>query len=151
MKFFAKFVFFFRVPKKNEKWRNEWVSAIKEANNDKSDSNIGVANVCSEHFLPECIQITKTTVKLVENSLPTEFWIDVIENEEDVHEIVAENFDETKENAAKTIEYLRKENQSQADEIFRLKNALESAEEKIKQLEETSDIKVRILIICNHL
>lgn len=58
-----------------------WIKSIQEAN---GDNYSGAGLICSQHFSPESIQIVEgNRVKLMENAVPTEFWVDCIDVMED--------------------------------------------------------------------
>lgn len=145
-----------RVPN-DENWRKEWISAIKEANNDNSGDDSGVGLICSEHFLAESIKITKTKIQLVEKSIPTEFWVDCIDiSDENIEENQME--DNSAANMLKyildceireiqlkeKIEQLQKVIDNQAEQISSLKQTIKDDREKTIKL----DIEVSVLFSC---
>lgn len=152
----------FRFPQ-NEQLKHKWFNAISQANGKFTHTN---GYVCSEHFSSENILIgNKGESKLVPNCIPTEFWVDCIEYEDDVAESDSENSLNNNTNAKNTesnsamlkqkldfemqqlklteeIKRLKIVNEQQSNEISDLKNAMNTEGEKRKKLEtELSEAK----------
>lgn len=77
----------------DEETKKQWIYAIQEAN---GSVFTGVGLVCQLHFLPNELITTKRNVKLRKNTIPSQFLVECIEQEEnDGHEFQRfENCDE---------------------------------------------------------
>lgn len=74
---------FGRLPKDDE-LKNQWVEAIREANNDNYS---GSGLVCQNHFEPEEIRGEGPRAQLVKGSVPSVFFVECIEAPDELQDI----------------------------------------------------------------
>lgn len=74
---------FYRIP--TSELKQKWIEAIRNAN---ADDYSGSGYICNNHFLPNQIRVHgNNRVQLASDAIPTEFWVDCIEVDDNFHDL----------------------------------------------------------------
>lgn len=125
----------FRIPSKNIDLKKKWVKNISEANN---EAYLGNGLVCIRHFTEDQIKFKKDKPELVDQAIPTEFFVELIEADEcddiDENHATEEKNENVEEESMKFLRY----RMNFEVERYKLNDVIK------KQLTEINDLKKKL-------